>query len=346
MSRILSADVLRLFVIIVVVTGHTFPFGYAENQPGSTAYWADIWINQSARFAVPFFFVMSGYFWGRKIRAGAPFLDYTSAVNRRILFLFFAWSVIYLIPFDLRYIRDMGILGPVKMLYWHIVYVIENPLQVLLIGTKDHLWFLNGLVWCLLFCAILIYLGAMRWLLPITLLLYAAGVLGQAYSNTPIGFELPFTARNGIFFGSAFFAAGYFLSGLANQSRWMWYGLGIFAFGYILHFAEISMLYRLFDAPLKQDYVFGTFFTGLGMSLVGLSNHHLIQSTKLSRVGQVTLGIYAIHFIFIDLFQIIDESLQTGWWEITFMVLTAVLSIATALLLSRFALTKRFVMAA
>jgi surface polysaccharide O-acyltransferase-like enzyme len=47
-------------------------------------------INQTARFAVPCFFVISGYFWARKFKGAGDVYAPTVAMAKRIAFLFVA----------------------------------------------------------------------------------------------------------------------------------------------------------------------------------------------------------------------------------------------------------------
>jgi len=83
MNRISSVDTIRLLAIISVIAIHTRPFSYNEDS-GELYYYLDIFINQMARFAVPFFFVISGYFWGVKIRNGADIISTTKNMINRI----------------------------------------------------------------------------------------------------------------------------------------------------------------------------------------------------------------------------------------------------------------------
>jgi len=67
LDRIKSVDVIRLLAITAVIVIHTSTF---KNIPGDLYENLFIILNQLSRFAVPFFFVIAGYFWGKKIRSG------------------------------------------------------------------------------------------------------------------------------------------------------------------------------------------------------------------------------------------------------------------------------------
>ncbi len=68
MERIESVDVFRLIAIVAVIAIHTSPFHVDVDGENEAYMYADMIINQLSRFAVPFFYVTSGYFWGLKVR--------------------------------------------------------------------------------------------------------------------------------------------------------------------------------------------------------------------------------------------------------------------------------------
>ena len=69
MDRSNSVDTARLFAIAAVIMIHTQPFSGAAASLRIYSY-PYLLVNQLARFAVPMFFVLAGYFWGLKIRGG------------------------------------------------------------------------------------------------------------------------------------------------------------------------------------------------------------------------------------------------------------------------------------
>ena len=76
-------------------------------------------------------------------------------------------------------------------------------------------------------------------------------------------------------------------------------------------------------------------------TIAALSNHSALRLGILSSLGRLTLGIYAIHFAFVDMLR---QSFKTGslsWGGYFFAVLF--LSVSTAWLLGRSRLTHRLV---
>lgn len=343
MTRISSVDTIRLLAIISVISIHTTPFSYNE-YGGEIYYYLDIFINQMARFAVPFFFAISGYFWGIKIRNGADISSITKNMINRIGVLFFAWSLIYLIPFNIFNSFNHGALGPFRVAYWQFLTLFSNPTNTLFQGTKVHLWFLISLIFSVWICAFFIKRKLFKLLTLISIVLYVSGVLFKSYAGSPVGMEIDFNTRNGPFFGLILFYLGYFFSGCTPTTKWFYYGFLLFVVGSLMHFIEIYTLMKLFGMSVMQDYVFGTLLMGIGMTMVALSNHSSLQSKYVSKIGSMTLGIYASHFVFVDLLRPLDKLYYSAIWEIGYVFVVLILSILTTYLLSKTKITRRLVL--
>lgn len=344
MSRIESIDIFRLIAIVAVITIHTSPFRADVIAEVEAYNFLSVIIDQLSRFAVPFFFVISGYFWGIKIRSGTDPISCSLYMSKRILIIFVAWSFIYLLPLNLGAIYEYGALGPIKVVYWNISDLIQHPVNLLMQGTQIHLWFLMGLLNAIFLSAIFLYKKQIKGLIILSIVLYIFGVLAKAYTDTPIGIDIEFNTRNGPFFSTIFFVTGYLLSGKSINTHWLYYGFIVFCIGISVHFIEIYTLWALFDTSPKQDYVIGTYFMGVGVSMAALSNHPTMKSKTLSKIGRLTLGIYAVHLIFVDLFQPIDELTDSIFWELGYIAIVFALSIITSMLLTKSNITKKIVM--
>lgn len=337
MERILSIDTVRVIAITAVIAIHTYPFGSGIASEQNTSMYIAILINQLSRFAVPFFFIISGYFWGIKTRKSLNPLDISSPMTKRLLLLFVCWSFVYLLPYSSTSLW-------LESTYQKITFFIQHPIKLLFEGTKDHLWFLMALICAVAICAIFIQFKKTKLLFYTALLLYFIGVLAGAYSQTPIGIELNFNTRNGPFFGTLLFFTGYYLSGLAVSKKWFLYGLICFSLGTLVHFAEVVFLWKYYQTTLVQDFVFGTYFMGLGISLVALSNQPFLQSKRLSEIGKLTLGIYAIHYVFVDLFSARVKTFHSPLMDIIFLLVVALLSLFVTWLFSKNKYLKKVVM--
>lgn len=338
LDRIQSVDVFRLVAISAVILAHTNPFSDKIFHEKSE-WFIRIIINNSTRFAVPFFFVISGYFWGIKVRDGHPIDLISSKMIKRLLFIFLVWSFIYLFPFhDVGYIFQYGILGPIKLVYWNLSHLISSPLTLILQGTRGHLWFLTGLIFSISITSAFIKRDMFKPLAAIAIALYIFGILAKSYSHSPIGININFNTILGPFFGTIFFASGYHLSKYNPTDKWLFIGFYLLCVGISMHFIEIYLLWKLYGInPWGHDYVFGTYFMGLGVSIMALSNHNLLSSNKLANIGKLTLGIYLIHRIFVDLLLPTSHLLFSPAWEIAgYPIIVFCASIASVSFLSKY----------
>jgi surface polysaccharide O-acyltransferase-like enzyme len=197
-NRIESIDLFRVIAIAAVIVIHTTPFnasGLIGNQVDAATL-----VDQLARFAVPFLFILSGFFWGSKVEAKEKLKGTTLVMAKRILFLFLAWSVIYLLPTNLLASFDFGVLGPVKKVVWNLNSAANRPWNTLFQGTKEHLWYLMGLLCSLSISAVLVWYRQKALLVFVAVAFYITGLAGGAYSTTPVGFHSEFNFRNGPFF--------------------------------------------------------------------------------------------------------------------------------------------------
>ena len=151
-------DVLRTIAIVFVIAIHTVPFQDPLFPIGQTFDFATL-INQAARFAVPLFFVLSGYFWAQKLSVEKLVVGPTVKMVKRIMTIFLFWSLIYLLPTNIVQAFEYGFLGPFKQFYWNLSNAAGRPFLTLMQGTKDHLWFLNGLLCSLIIAATFVRFG-------------------------------------------------------------------------------------------------------------------------------------------------------------------------------------------
>jgi surface polysaccharide O-acyltransferase-like enzyme len=326
-----------------VIAIHTTPFKQELTVQNDIYTYLYYLINQFARFAVHFFFALSGYFYGLKVRVKNQALATAHIMAKKVVIIFLAWSYIYLLPYNISSIYELGILGPIKMTYWNIVDLANNPSLILLQGTKIHLWFLIGLLCALYLVAFFVDKKKIMLLLVITIILYIFGVLAKSYSASSLGINIDFDTRNGPFFSSLLFTTGYILSGLSPSTRWAKRGFLIFVVGLILHFLESYILWEFYGTKADHDYVIGTYFMGTGVTVLALSNHKLLRNKRLSNLGQITLGIYASHFVFVDLLLPLDSYFSNSLWELGYIFLVLMLSITFTFALAKSSYLRKIV---
>lgn len=220
----MAADTLRVLAIIAVISIHTAPYSTDGAEIGQNIDLPTV-INIFARFAVPLFLVFSGYFWAAKIEKTGNVSMPSMEMLKRISTIFVIWSLIYLLPTNFLEAIDHGWAGPLKRIYWNIQSIIARPVDLLMQGTKTHLWFLVGLLWSVVISWAFISRGKITALVLLAFLLYLIGLAGKAYSASPVGFQSDFNFRNGPFLSLAFFVTGYFL--YQNQNTFINARLGI-----------------------------------------------------------------------------------------------------------------------
>jgi surface polysaccharide O-acyltransferase-like enzyme len=343
-NRIQSVDVMRVVAIIAVISIHTVPFADQSHLVGRQWNAATV-VNQLARFAVPFFFIVSGYLWAQKFEDERDVYAPTVKMAKRILTLLVAWSLIYLLPTNLVSSFELGRFGLLKQSYWKVVTMVTRPFDTVMQGTQIHLWFLPGLLCGLVITAFLIRHRQQRLLVVLAIALYLVGLAGKAYGDTPLGFHSAFNFRNGPFFSMIFFVTGYFLAQRQAKPVWLPIGILIAVFGILLHFTELFILHSNWGISMSQDYVLGTYFYGLGMAMIALSGSRYLSLERAALIGPLVLGIYASHMVFLDLLSPIAERFAgSAVWSVTYIVAVLVLSYALVRILARFAVTRRFVM--
>lgn len=344
MDRIKSIDTGRFIAILAIITLHTQPFRLVTSEQNSFYLWADFFITNLVRFAVPFFFVISGYFWGRKIRTGEAPIPFSAKKIGKILLIFIGWSFVYLIPFQLLR-TDLALWSLVDLLRDYVPELLNQPLiDLFMRGTKLHLWFLVALIFSVAISAVFVNWKKEKSLLFLSAALYVVGVLSKGYEDTPIGIGIGFNTLYGPFFGTLFFVSGYFLSGFKNKTNWFWKGTGLFIFGCALHFTEIIILWKVFDNLPQHDYVFGTYFMGVGFAVMVLADIPWFRNHLLAGFGRLSLGIYAVHYIFVDLFFDFDQTHFSFIWEVGYVLIVFGLSALIAYGLSRIKLIRIFVL--
>lgn len=207
MARIESVDTFRFLAISAVIAIHTSPFGLSINEkPGDALNFMSLntLVDLLARFGVPYFFVISGYFWGIKIRNGVCPNTVSKRTAKKLLTLFLVWSAVYIPFFDVGSFAEYGLIGPFKTAYWHLLDLLNNPVTFVFQGTKGHLWFLAGLLCSIAIVTPFVKKRKTNALVMLSIVLYLIGILAKAYSASPFGISLDFNTRNGPFFGTVF----------------------------------------------------------------------------------------------------------------------------------------------
>ncbi len=322
-----GVDSMRFIAVFFVVLIHSGLFLYADRQEYAVYYALGVQLNQIARFAVPFFFVISGYFWGVKLQSNAKINTLAKQRVTRLFKILFAWNLVYILPYNFFDYLNYGVIETLKSAMGNVYYLVSHPLIILTQGSREHLWFLYSLSICFVVSAIALRFSNMSFLLAISVALFGFGLMGGAYQNTGIGIDIGINTRNGPFFGLIFFVLGMILSQLNNKTRLFKHSGFIFICGVALQSFEMHYLHKYHDADLLQDYVFSTLFIGLSAATFALRQNTLLTKKLISKLGRLSLGVYLVHPIILDYFREIERVFSSYIiWSLVTLTLTFLFS--------------------
>jgi len=340
-GRIESIDAMRVLAMLAVIQIHTPWYSKVNVTRLDAATIAD----QLARFAVPFFFVISGYLWASRSAAIGDYWPRAVATGKRVMIIFFFWSLIYAIGPSLYVIRQHGL----DSLLASMMKVISpfdavKLITLILEGTKNHLWFLPALATAALISGALLAKRREVALLVLSICLFVVGLAGGAYSDTPYGFTSDFNFRNGPFFSVIMFSSGYAIHRYGQGLALLPIGLGMAIGGFLLQLSETTWLYRQWGTPLLHDYTVGTYFFGVGMSMISLSNTRYLRVKALASIGPLILGVYTSHYYFVEHVRWLERIIETPYLRgPAYLAVVFLLALGTSFMLAQWRGTRQFV---
>ena len=240
-------DIFKIIAAFLVVAIHTSPLA-------SFSAAADFFLTRElARLAVPFFFMVTGYFvlsdrlWGegKDLR---PIWRYL----RKTVLLYAAAIILYLpIGIYAGHYKDLTPFRAIKMLLFD--------------GTFYHLWYFPALILGILILCLLARFCSLKAGLAVSAVLYVIGLFGDSYfgliADVPgiskayeMGFVLFSYTRNGLFLAPLFLAMGAWLKRKGGK------GAPVFnAVGFVVTFALMTLegfVLRYFDLQRHDSMYF------------------------------------------------------------------------------------------
>lgn len=207
--KITSIDLMRVVCAYMVVAIHVHPFEEINSDIGY------VFTQVVPRIAVPFFFVVSGYFFTKSLIKDS---NITFKYLKRLIITYILWSLIYFTyQFLINIIKgDISILSIIKI----------NILNFLFFGSYYHLWYFPALIFCVIISSIFNKIKHLNRLAIISILLYIIGLLGCSYYS--LGIKIPilnklyefsqFTLiRRVCLMGLPFFMLGYFIQSINHK---------------------------------------------------------------------------------------------------------------------------------
>lgn len=289
--KIASLELGRLISMFAIVLLHSHVL---HNAPMvNEAPWFGYIIDQLMRFAVPFFFILSGYLVAPKLQQ-AP-LKTLQRYSVPLFKVWVIWSIICLLmPFNWQVLIEQGYLAE-RTGYWD--WLMKNPLNTLMEGGLIHLWFIPGLILAVAIIAVCVRFKLTSWLPAVALLLYLYGVAGGSY-GTLTEIWTPFLTRNGPFFSTLMVWIGFAVRTRALHISSKQAAVLALA-GMAIHFAEAIWLSGHDVLFNSHDFLLGTPLWGLGVFMLLLNRPQLGEHPVVYSLGDKVLGIYVAHMPFL-----------------------------------------------
>ncbi|NJM96929.1 MAG: acyltransferase [Phormidesmis sp. RL_2_1] len=345
--RIASIEIFRIFAIIAVITLHSGPFDFA-NAP-DYKHTIAVLIDLSCRFAVPFFFLTSGYFLAERTRAGQPLMRAFWHTTQRLLSVYAIWCLFYILV-PLQYWPQFSSEGWLTMVGQYLQLLQSHGLNLLLSGTQQALWFLPALVIGLGITTGLIATGKHRYLIYTAVALYCIGLSGGSYGallETIGAPSVSFSSRNGPFFSTLYVALGWLISTWRSQHRWPistpW-AIALIAGGLLLQIIEAKGIAAVAAVPFQSfDYAIGTVALGTGVFSLALAQPNWGTNWPILRWSRYTLGIYLFHPLVVTALAPMSQRYNHPLWEVSFPLIIYLLSLGIISVVARHPLLRRWV---
>ena len=301
-ERIIYLDMLKIISCIFVVIIHVTAPGFRGFKLNSLSWDINLLFNMLARFAVPVFVMVSG----------ALFLDKNKEIDikrlwkKNILHLFvlyILWTIIYSV-YNV-YSKGFG-------------FNIKNILVDCIKSSYYHLWFIPMIIGLYMIVPIIrpftkdkrlleyfIVLFFVLKIIPYTLDLFNVSVIHKILQRMSIAF----LSFDGIFSFAGYFIIGHYINeyGIKKRNRILIYIIGILSYilgvvGTILFSNYKNKAYETFD----REFSITTFFMSIAMfTLFKYITKNKVFKEKTEKIiihlSKMTLGIYVIHALFIDI---------------------------------------------
>lgn len=293
-ERIESLDTLKGFALLCVVYIHAKSAFVGISGAGE--YLGFVLVN-TARIAVPVFFLTAGYLYSVKLRERDR-RGYTRSYLKKIIRYYILGSLIYLLLQAGVMLGNQFLgLSLVSSILELNLWGLEGVFQFLYVGraVAQHLWFLTALFYSLL----IIYLFENRDMTGKLLLISAGfhllGVLHKGYGFLEF---LPVPKNNMLFFGLFLTAAGLMIERReisSLKSRRFFLGLtGMFG---VLHLGERVLITQTLEVSpyFWADYSLFTAPLAISVMLYGLCHQNLGENSFFNRYGSDTIWGYILH---------------------------------------------------
>lgn len=300
MQRNFAIDFIKGIGLFLIAALHLNLFGGYDRS----ANWL---VNTGVRFAVPFFFLASGYFLFQKLRGSenktVVFKNYIFRVLKYYfigLFVCFAFDYFILMPlWEMPRVFFRGYVSGnfwSDFLYYGLVHM-----------SGFHLWFLLAMFWSglILFLVCCGDLSRVKPLAAVAFLLHVIGLFGmtQPYSQFV---EIPLFPRDAAFYGLFYMSLGgvWAMGGLPGKYIPGKYALSAVFVFFLLQLAERSALVFGMGAPQGRywgEYFVMTIPLTAALFRYALENGEKFKNNVVTKIGSKSVGVYILHLIALNI---------------------------------------------
>lgn len=300
MNRNNTIDLVKFFAIICVVSIHTTPFKHINigSIDGANI---NFLINTFSRFAVPFFFITSGYLLGMNIMRTTSKLKYYKKYLVNLLSLYFSWAFFYLVyDLILKYIQGESMR---KELWLYLSSLSIEKLYIEGVSSPNayQLWFLVAIIYSAIILFVFIKINKVKMLLILSLIMHLIGLFGngQLYSFL-INIDIP--ARSGIFFSLFYITLGYHIAinfDFFKKNINPKVAFFLFCFFTIIQISERFILSNFYSAP-GGEYFLSTIPLTISLFIFTIIKMD-IKNLIFCKIGSRSVGIFVLHTFIISL---------------------------------------------
>ncbi len=300
-KRNYSIDTIKFFCIVAVIVMHVRPFNGTK---------LDLIINPAMRFAVPVFFICSGYFFYNKYSK-----EYTIKYVVNLIKVFITWIIIYIL-YDILNIIVSNWANSTQ-----ITTEITNYFQGFKIRDlyyslgiiRYHLWYLSTIIIVIPVLHIILCKNILNKAIFLGFILNIIGIMMCLF----ISGDSWFITRDAIFYGFFYCCLGAiinkyedeFLKKIKKLTKFQC--IAIIAFFTITTILERHIYIKLFKGV--GDYFISTISLSIFIFLVCLKNPNILKNSFINKIGQNTLGIYVSHILIMDIITSIEKLLNNKW---------------------------------
>lgn len=339
-KRNYTLEVFKLIAAFFVIAIHTQTTGRIDGfNPGSFSFITDI----VARFAVPFYFMVSGYF-----------IDFSNRpkLMRRlaaILVLYAVWSVLFI---TIRAVFHFGYPDFFFTQNETLNSALNIGYKTIFYGWERHLWFFTGYIIAAL--TIMLLAHNTRLIFILAFALYVIGLSGQEFrhiypqnfvdgiSSFPQWLKQTQLTRNGIFLGIPCMAVGFLLRKHPFWKRIPTVAtLLLIPIAFLLQYIEGIKAYKYNQGEIS-DYYTATIIVAALILISGLQLPG--RKSLLSSAGKLSTGVYLLHPLFMYLsFILIPQASSMALWPYIYTPLLFIASMFAAYLFRKALITRKLI---